>query len=77
MVEQTTNSIKTAGEVDECSELLPCPFCGSQNLKYEFSASAGYITCLECEADGPRDDDAADPHCSVDAAYAAWNRRTR
>lgn len=56
-------------------DLLPCPFCGSTNLYYDFTCSQGFIRCGECECTGPCDDEAADPICSVDAAYATWNRR--
>jgi len=31
--------------------------------------------CDACGAMGPSDEQAADPHCDVDAAYMAWNRR--
>lgn len=55
--------------------LLPCPFCGSSNLRYEFSGSQGYIECNECGTEGPCDEKAADPICDMDAAYLAWNRR--
>jgi hypothetical protein len=57
------------------SSLKPCPFCGSSNLRYEFCASQGYICCDECGAQGPCDARAADPHCDIEAAEAAWSRR--
>jgi hypothetical protein len=57
------------------ADLLPCPFCGSSNLRYEFCGSQGYIECNECGAQGPCDERAADPICSIEAAEAAWNRR--
>ena len=56
-------------------EPLPCPFCGSTNLRFEFSGSQGYIECNECGTEGPCDENAADPICDMDAAYAIWNRR--
>ena len=56
-------------------KLLPCPFCGSENLSYEFSSSQGYIICNECDTYGPCDDKAGDPRCDVDAAYNAWDKR--
>lgn len=55
--------------------LLPCPFCGSINLHYDFTCSQGFIRCGECECTGPCAVEAADPVCSIDAAYVAWNRR--
>ena len=58
------------------TELSPCPFCSSTNLRYEFAGSQGYIECNECGTEGPCDERAADPYCDVDAAYGAWNRRT-
>lgn len=57
------------------SNLLPCPFCGSTNLRHEFSGSQGYIECNECGTQGPCDERAADPICDQDAGCAAWNRR--
>jgi hypothetical protein len=56
-------------------DLLPCPFCGSTNLRYEFAGSQGYIECNDCGTAGPGDERAADPICDMDAAYLAWNRR--
>lgn len=57
------------------ADLLPCPFCGSTNLRHEFAGSQGFIECNECGTVGPCDERAADPICDYDAAYAAWNRR--
>jgi transcription elongation factor Elf1 len=57
------------------TDLLPCPFCGSNNLRYEFCGSQGYIECNECGTQGPCDERAADPICDLDAACDAWNRR--
>ena len=57
------------------SNLLPCPFCGSTNLRHEFSGSQSYIECNECGTQGPCDEWAADPICDQDAGCAAWNRR--
>jgi Lar family restriction alleviation protein len=57
------------------SNLLPCPFCGSTNLRHEFAGSQGYIECNECGTQGPCDERAADPICDFEAAYKAWNRR--
>lgn len=55
--------------------LKPCPFCGSAELEFVFSGSQGFIECLNCEAIGPYDEMAADPHCDVQAAFDAWNKR--
>mgnify|MGYP000107764014 CR=1 FL=1 len=57
------------------TNLLPCPFCGSNNLRYEFCGSQGYIECSECCTQGPCDERAADPYCDTEAAQSAWNRR--
>jgi Lar family restriction alleviation protein len=58
------------------TDLLPCPFCGSTNLRYDFAGSQGYIECNECGTQGPCDLRAADPICDDDAACDAWNRRS-
>lgn len=52
-----------------------CPFCGSTTIKYEFSGSQGFIECQKCLACGPCEEKAADPICSIDAAYECWNKR--
>jgi len=57
------------------TDLLPCPFCGSSTLRYDFCGSQGYIQCDECDAPGPCDERAADPICDGEAACNAWNRR--
>ena len=57
------------------TDLLPCPFCGSTNLRHEFAGSQGFIECNECGTAGPCDERAADPICDFEAAVAAWNRR--
>ena len=57
------------------ADLLPCPFCGSTNLRHEFAGSQGFIECNECGTVGPCDERAADPICDIEAAADAWNRR--
>ena len=47
----------------------------STNLRYEFAGSQGYICCDNCGTQGPCDEQAADPHCNIEAAEAAWNHR--
>lgn len=54
---------------------IPCPFCGSDAMEYEFAGSQGYIECSTCYASGPDDKRAADPDCDIDAAWDAWDRR--
>jgi transcription elongation factor Elf1 len=76
MEKQTNNLITVKTTTQQAMiELLPCPFCGSTNLRFEFSGSQGYIECNECGTEGPCDEKAADPICDMDAAYLAWNRR--
>lgn len=52
-----------------------CPFCNYATVGYEFSSSQGFIRCTKCGAVGPDDEHAADPHCDIDAAYEAWQKR--
>ena len=35
-------------------ELLPCPFCGSDDVQYY--PADGYVECLKCEGSGPVED---------------------
>jgi transcription initiation factor TFIIIB Brf1 subunit/transcription initiation factor TFIIB len=61
-----------SGPHQGCPIPSPCPFCGlSNDLRYEFAGSQGYIVCDNCGAIGPCDEQAADPHCNIDAAYKA------
>lgn len=43
------------------SELKPCPFCGSDDLRYMFYGGSTVIHCAGCGIDGPvgADDDEA------------------
>ena len=76
-MEKQTNNLITVKTTTQGAmiDLLPCPFCGSTNLRFEFSGSQGYIECNKCGTEGPCDEQAADPICDMDAAYLAWNRR--
>jgi Lar family restriction alleviation protein len=50
-------------------ELLPCPFCGCNDMKTNVSTFGfEYIECRECGADGPLED-----HSTSAEDY--WNRR--
>ena len=62
-------------EVASHDLLAPCPFCGGNDIVYEFACSQGYFMCRDCGASGPEDEEAADPACSIEAASRAWNRR--
>lgn len=46
------------------NKLLPCPFCGSANVRY----MKGWVQCLNCNASGP------DSYDNM-AAIEAWNKR--
>ena len=53
-------------------ELLPCPFCGSTNLRYDgywcYKFDGYYVRCLKCDA-------SATPKRTKVAASNAWNKR--
>jgi Lar family restriction alleviation protein len=54
------------------TELLPCPFCGSNNTYVggdEFGGKSGYAGfCAQCGSQGPRDED-------IEKAAEIWNER--
>ena len=53
------------------TDLKPCPFCGGEAEALDLGGHfADYITCIECEADGPRGG-----HCNLEDAIELWNRR--
>lgn len=63
-------------------ELKPCPFCGSNNVRFEIEKHA--VVCMHCKARGcvaPTEEMALDMWSdrvgdSHDEAVAAWNSRT-
>jgi hypothetical protein len=67
----------------KCVPLLPCPFCGSADLREESTAcseiagkcfQSGWIECKACEVYGPSIEmiDSVPPY---DAVREAWNKR--
>ena len=57
------------------SKLKPCPFCGGSNIKSENYSSQIVMECNDCGGMGPDAELAADPHCDIEAAEEAWNKR--
>lgn len=64
-------------------EILPCPFCGSENVKpihyngsYGYSPSEDYVTCTSCGAMGSIIEDPNGGNNMV-LAINKWNRRSR
>jgi Lar family restriction alleviation protein len=48
--------------------LKPCPFCRNDDCVVDSTVIFYHVTCLKCEARGPKED-------TVEEARAAWNRR--
>ena len=61
--------------IKKSDSLLPCPFCKSIDVEYEFNCSQGVVKCNSCGVEGPEVSEAADPICSISAAKEAWNNR--
>jgi Lar family restriction alleviation protein len=55
------------------AELLPCPFCGSIDLRYDrywcCDFQGFYVRCLKCDVSGT-------PKGTKRSARKAWNTRT-
>ncbi len=55
------------------TEPLPCPFCGSTNIRahvYGGGEPDAFMQCHDCSADGPNG-------LNREGAIEAWNRRTQ
>jgi Lar family restriction alleviation protein len=50
------------------NELKACPFCGIKNCAIDYDTLCYFVTCLKCNANGPREE-------TEKEAIAAWNRR--
>jgi Lar family restriction alleviation protein len=57
------------------NELLNCPFCGSNNVRYRYQCGARFVTCDACEAYGPmvRGEGRQPDHKEI--AISKWNSR--
>lgn len=60
-------------------EILPCPFCGSENVKpfhidgdWGYSPSRDYVQCNSC---GATSGEVKDSNSGMDLAIEKWNRR--
>jgi Lar family restriction alleviation protein len=49
--------------------LLPCPFCGSSNLRIGTTANANYAYCTQCGCSGGWG-------AGIQGAIKKWNKRT-
>jgi len=49
--------------------LLPCPFCGSDRLQLVKGDFRSWVTCVDCQADGP--------FMLTDEAVFRWNEVSR
>ena len=62
-------------------EIIPCPFCGSENIKpihingeYGYSSSEDYVKCLSCGARGSVIKDSNGGNHMIEA-IEKWNKR--
>ena len=61
--------------IDE-AKLLPCPFCHSVELDFNYYLADGWIECSNCECQGPHDCFAwVDREKSEANAIDLWNNR--
>lgn len=65
-----------SGSIPRSAGLLPCPFCGSDEVDIEYGPDSGYIVwyvlCSNCQASGPLVLAGKGPH-----AKQKWNERAR
>ncbi len=57
------------------STLLNCPFCGSSNVKYQYTCGAGYVTCENCESYGAMIRSKKNDAKRMQKAIEKWNTR--
>lgn len=63
------------------SEFQPCPFCGSYRVRLMSSCQYCFISCSDCESNGPTFEipsEEEEPQNKVVAAWKAmdaWNKR--
>ena len=50
-------------------KMLPCPFCGSEDVELAESITDYFVVCFDCEASGP--------HKYSEEAIDAWNAAAR
>ena len=55
--------------------LLNCPFCGSNNVKYQYTCGAGYVTCENCESYGAMIRSEENDVKRMQKAIEKWNTR--
>ena len=56
------------------TDLLPCPFCGHDDLNECFDGALGWIECPNCSAEGPLCE-YGERSVTLKEAAEAWNRR--
>lgn len=51
------------------TELKPCPFCGSENVRDNYDWGYFWVECVDCGCNGPRSFE------NFEWAIQKWNRR--
>jgi Lar family restriction alleviation protein len=64
-LERTLNKLDST---DGKTELMPCPFCGNENIQMQYGHGVHWASCWDCNSDGPQNE-------KKQFAIELWNER--